>query len=163
MTRKTIMLLAIVVLLNNSKELIILTTVKFLSQVKLSVISMIKHKSQTWLGKNMANIERYYGDRTSRRILSAVKSMAEDEPLSVTVPFRGYDVVCMDAYEIVAYKVGNRLSPLTVKWEEITPVEALMLKRASKYTLDRMQADAEIRLNEIIRLRETFEKSPFGC
>ena len=39
MTRKTIMLLAIVVLLNNSKELIILMTVKFLSQVKLSVIS----------------------------------------------------------------------------------------------------------------------------
>ena len=55
MTRKSIMLLAIVVLLNNSKELIILTTVKFLSQVKLSVISWNKLESVTMHSNDMTN------------------------------------------------------------------------------------------------------------
>ena len=157
------MLLAIVVLLNNSKELIILMTVKFLSQVKLSVISMIKHKSQTWLGKNMAMIERYCGDRTHKKVLAAIRTLADYEPLSVTVPFRGCDVVSMDGCDIQAYKIGKAGPQLTVRWEDLTPVEALRLKGASRYTLDRMQKDAEIRLTEIMRLRETFEKSHFGC
>ena len=111
----------------------------------------------------MAMIERYYGDRTHKRIVSAIRTLADYEPLSVTVPFRGCHVVSMDGYDIQAYKVGKVGPQLTVRWEDLTPIEAFVIKRACRYTLDRMQKDAEIRLTEIMRLRETFEKSHFGC
>ena len=102
--------------------------------------------------------------KTHKKVLSAVWALADYEPLSVSIPFRGCDVVRMDAYNIEAYKVGkNNNDPLIVQWDELTPVEALRLKRACRYTLDRMQEDAEIRLTQIMGLRETFEKSPFGC
>ena len=102
--------------------------------------------------------------KTHEKIMSAVKAMADYfGQLSVTVPFRGYDVVVFDYYTVTAYKVGNKLRPLEVKWEDITPIEAFMLKRACRYTLDREQSESEIRLTQIMRLRETFEKSPFGC
>ena len=100
--------------------------------------------------------------KTHDKILAAVWSLADYEPLSVTVPFRGCDVVFMDGYNVRAYKVG-KCNPLVVQWEDLTPVEALMLKRACRYTLARMQKEAEIRLTQIMRLKETFEKSPFGC
>ena len=100
--------------------------------------------------------------KTHQKILSAIWSLADYEPLSVTTPFRGYDVVFMDGYNVRAYKVGN-CHPLIVQWDDITPVEALRLKRACRYTLARMQQEAEERLSSIMRLWETFEKSPFGC
>ena len=99
---------------------------------------------------------------THKKILSAIRALADYEPLSVTIPFRGSDVVFMDAYNVRAYKVGN-CHPLIVEWEDINLTEALRLKRACRYTLARMQEEAEIRLTQIIRLKETFEKSPFGC
>lgn len=101
--------------------------------------------------------------KTHEDILSAIISLAGFEPLSVTVPFRGCDVVSLDGYDITAYKVGKAKPIMVVKWEDITPIEALMLKRASRYTLDRMQQEAEERLTQIMGLRETFEKSHFGC
>ena len=99
---------------------------------------------------------------THKKILSAIWSLADFQPLEVNISFRGYDAIRMDAYGIEAYKVGS-FDPLVVKWEDITPVEALRLKRACRYTLARMQEEAEISLTQIIRLKETFEKSPFGC
>ena len=99
---------------------------------------------------------------THKKILSAIWSLADYEPLSVSLQFRGCDVVFMDGYNIRAYKVGN-CNPLIVQWEDLTPVEALRLKRACLYTLNRMEQEAEIRLTQIAKLKETFEKSPFGC
>ena len=99
--------------------------------------------------------------KTHKEILSAILLLVDYKPLTVSVPFRGYDVVRMDAYGIEAYKVGDRI-PLAVEWEDLTPVEALRLKRACGYELDRMQQDAEKRLSQIMGLRETFEKSPFS-
>ena len=158
------MLLAIVVLLNNSKELIILMTVKFLSQVKLSVISRNKHKSQIWLGKNMAMIERYYGDRTHKKIMAAVRAMTDYlGPIPVIVKFRGCDEVVLDYFEIKAYKVGKVGAQLTVRFEDLTPVEAFRLKRACRYTLERQLLEANERLSDLIKLQETFKKSHFGC
>lgn len=100
--------------------------------------------------------------KTHEKILSAIRSLADFEPLSVTVPFRGYNVVFMDGCDIRAYKVGNCI-PLVVKWEDITPVEALMLKRACRYTLERQLLEANERLSALREIEETFEKSPFGC
>ena len=100
--------------------------------------------------------------KTHKAILSAIWALVDYEPLSVKVPFRGMDIVRMDAYGIEAYKIGNS-NPLIVEWEDITAVEALRIKRACRYTLDKMQQDAEKRLSKIMDLVETFEKSPFGC
>ena len=130
---------------------------------------------------------------THKKILSAIWELADLEPLSVKVPFRGYNVVCMDAYDIRAYKVG--CDPLVVKWEELTPIEALRLKRACRhilerelllasrlkralerelllasrlkracsYTIKRQFTEANERLSALVKIQETFEKSPFGC
>ena len=100
--------------------------------------------------------------KTHKAILSAIWALVDYEPVTVTVQFRGYNVVRLDAYDVTAYKVGERV-PLTVQWDELTPVEALRIKRACQYTLNEMQKEAEIRLTQIMKLRETFEKSPFGC
>ena len=99
--------------------------------------------------------------KTHKAILSAIWALVDFEPLTVSIPFRGYDVVRLDAWDVTAYKVGN--NPLVVQWDELTPVEALRLKRACQYTLARMQQEAEERLTQITGLMETFEKSPFGC
>ena len=113
--------------------------------------------------------------------MSAIWSLADFEPLSVMMPFRGYEIVFMDAYDVRAYEVGN-CNPLVVKWEELTPVEALRLKRACRYTLERkiiaadrlkracrytterrLFIEANERLSALHKIKETFEKSPFGC
>ena len=118
---------------------------------------------------------------THKTILSAVWELADFEPLSVTIPFRGYEIIFMDAYDVRAYKVGNCI-PLVVKWENITPVEALRLKRACRYILERkiiaasrlkracryttnkrQFIEANERLASLVKIEETFEKSPFGC
>ena len=75
---------------------------------------------------------------THKEILSAIIALADCKPLSVTIPFRGHNVVFMDAYNVRAYKVGNCI-PLVVEWEDITSVEAMRL-----YTLARMQQEAEL-------------------
>ena len=106
--------------------------------------------------------------KTHEEILSAIRALVDFQPLEIKIPFRGYDVVCIDAYDIQAYEVGD-CNLYIIQWEDITPAEALRLKRACRYTLDRMQSDAErriseaeIHLTEIMRLKETFEKSAFG-
>lgn len=101
--------------------------------------------------------------KTHEKIVSAIRTLADFEPLSVTMHFRGCDVVAMDGYDIQAYKVGKVGPQLTIKWEDISPVEALMLKRACRYTLGRMHLEAQERLSAIIQIQETFQKSPFGC
>ena len=101
--------------------------------------------------------------KTHDGILSAIISLAGFEPLSVTVPFRGCDVVSLDGYDITAYKVGKAKPIMVVKWEDITPVEALLLKRACRYTLERNLLEANERLSALRTLQELFEKSPFGC
>ena len=98
---------------------------------------------------------------THETIVSAIRELAEYKPLSVTIPFRGYDIVFMDS-NVRAYKIG-KYDPLIIKWEELTPVEAFRLKRACRCILARMQQEAELNLKETMRLKETFEKSPFGC
>ena len=105
---------------------------------------------------------------THKKVLSAIRALAEFQPLEIKINFRGYDVVYLDAYDIQAYEVGD-CNLYIYKWEELTPIEALRLKRACRQALLRMQEDAERRLSEaeihltqIMRLRETFEKSAFG-
>lgn len=65
--------------------------------------------------------------KTNKEILSAIIALA-DKTLSVTIPFRGYDIVFMDT-NVRAYKGGNCV-PLIVEWEEITPVEAMRLLKS---------------------------------
>ena len=102
--------------------------------------------------------------KTHERILAAVRALADYlGPISVTLPFRGYDVVVLDYYEIEAYKVGKVGPQLTVRFEDLTPVEAFRLKRACRYTLERQLLEANERLSDLIKLQETFKKSHFGC
>lgn len=102
--------------------------------------------------------------KTHKKIVDAIWTLADYEPLSVSCPFRGYDVVRMDGCDIQAYKVGhNNNNPLIVQWEDLTPVEALRLKRASRYTLERQLLEANERLAALEKVQEIFEKSPFGC
>ena len=100
---------------------------------------------------------------THKKIMSAIRSLADFQPLSVTIPFRGCDVVFIDAYNIRAYKVGS-FDPLVVKWEDITPVEALMLKRECRYQLHSMLKEEEDwRRSSCIKIKELFRATPFGC
>ena len=99
--------------------------------------------------------------KTHDKILEAVRALADFQPLSITVPFRGYNVVFLDGCEIRAYKVGN-CNPLVVKWEDLMPTEALMLKRACRYTLERQLQESNERLSALRAIEETFQKSPFG-
>ena len=106
--------------------------------------------------------------RTHKKILSAIRSLADYEPLEISISFRGYDVIRLDAYDIQAYEVGD-CNLYIIGWDEVTPREALRIKRACRQALARMQqeakgriSEAEIRLTEIMRLKETFEKSAFG-
>jgi len=100
---------------------------------------------------------------THKKILSAIVSLADFQPLEVNISFRGYDVVRMDAYGIEAYKVGS-FDPLVVKWEDITPVEALMLKRECRYHLHSMLKEEEDwRRSSCIKIKELFRATPFGC
>ena len=113
--------------------------------------------------------------------MSAIWSLADFEPLSVMMPFRGYEIVFMDAYDVRAYEVGNCI-PLVVKWEDITPVEALRLKRACLYILERkliaasrlkraccytterrLFIEANERLSALYKIKELFRATPFGC
>ena len=99
--------------------------------------------------------------KTHKKILSAVWSLADYEPTTIAIPFRGYDVVRMDACDIQAYKLGN-CTPLIIKWEDLTPVEALRIKRACRYPLHSMQKEAEQQLTQVIGLRKTIESLPYG-
>ena len=106
--------------------------------------------------------------KTHEEILSAIRALADNEPLEISISFRGYDVIRLDAYDIQAYEVGD-CNLYIIGWDEITPKEALMLKRACRHPLAIMQQDAErriseaeIRLTQIMRLKQTFEKSAFG-
>lgn len=100
--------------------------------------------------------------KTHEKIIEAVKSLASFEPLSVTISLRGYNVAFLDGFDIRAYKVGN-CTPLIMKWEDLTPVEALMLKRACRYSLERQLLEANERLSALRTIEEEFESSPFGC
>ena len=119
MTRKTIMLLAIVVLLNNSKELIILMTVKFLSQVKLSVISRNKHKSKTWLVNNMSlfdNIKTFAAAWNCTKEEKAPESFAQQIKSCVaqTSHFTGSDGLPASNFQLVCTLVDGGHSYLTL-------------------------------------------------
>ena len=96
---------------------------------------------------------------THEKIMSAIKALAGYHPLEVEIPFRGGDVICMDAYGIQAYKVGN-FFPLTVQWEELTPIEALIIKRACRYHLHLILQEENEWSREI---KELFRATPFGC
>ena len=105
---------------------------------------------------------------THQEILSAIRTLVDFQPLEIQINFRGYDFVRLDANDIQAYEVGD-CNLYIYRWDELTPIEALRLKRACLYTLNRMQSeaerrisDAEQRLTQIMGLRETFEKSPFS-
>ena len=98
---------------------------------------------------------------THEKIIEAIRSLASIEPLSINISLRGCNVVFMDV-NIRAYKVGN-CNPLVIQWEDLTPTEALRLKRACRYTLERQLLEANERLSALRTLEETFQKSPFGC
>ena len=100
---------------------------------------------------------------THKAILSAIRSLAAFQPLEIKIKFRGHDVVCIDAYDIRAYFVDD-FNPLIVQWEELTPIEALMLKRACRYHLHRMlEEEEDWRRASLIEIKELFRATPFGC
>ena len=107
--------------------------------------------------------------KTHEEILSAIRALADNEPLEISISFRGYDVIRLDAYDIQAYEVGD-CNLYIIGWDEVTPREALRIKRACRQALARMQqeakgrlSEAEIRLNQTMQLKQTFEKFTFGC
>ena len=106
---------------------------------------------------------------THKEIMSAIIELAGFEPLEIKINFRGFDVIYLDAYGIQAYEVGDCNQLYIIQWEEITPTEALRIARACRQALARMQQDAErrlseaeIRLTQTMRLKQTFETSAFG-
>ena len=106
--------------------------------------------------------------KTHEEILSAIRALADFQPLEIKINFRGYDVVYLDAHDIQVYEVGDP-NLYIIGWDEVTPKEALRLKRACRHILATMQqeakgrlSDAEIRLTQIMQLKQTFEKSAFG-
>ena len=100
---------------------------------------------------------------THKKILSAIRALADFQPLEIKINFRGYDVVRMDAYDVQAYKVGD-FNPLIVQWEELTPIEALRLKRECRYHLHRMfQEEEDWRRSSLLKIKELFRVTPFGC
>ena len=101
--------------------------------------------------------------KTHQKILSAIIALADLQPTEISFCLRGSDVVCMDAFGIEAYKVGN-FDPLIIKWEELTPIEALRLKRACRYHLHQMlQEEEDCRRASLIKIKELFRATPFGC
>ena len=107
--------------------------------------------------------------KTHEEILSAIRSLVDNEPLEIKMSFRGFDFVYLDAYDIQAYEIDDCNNLYIIGWDELTPTEALRLARACRHHLARMQQDAkrriteaEIRLTQIMKLKQTFEKSAFG-
>ena len=100
---------------------------------------------------------------THDKIIEAIRSLADFQPMEVKINLRGSDVVRMDAYGIEAYKVGE-FNPLIIKWEGLTPIEALRLKRECRYHLHRMfQEEEDWRRSSLLRIKELFRVTPFGC
>ena len=100
---------------------------------------------------------------THETILLAIRSLANFQPTEVKINLRGSDAILMDAYGIEAYKIGN-FDPLIIKWEELTPVEALRLKRECRYHLHLMlQEEEDWRRSSLIKIKELFRATPFGC
>ena len=107
--------------------------------------------------------------KTHEEILSAIRALADFQPLEIKINFRGFNIICIDAYDIQAYDEVGDPNLYIIGWDELTPTEALILKRECRKALAGMQQDAErrmseaeIRLTEIMRLKQTFEKSAFG-
>ena len=100
--------------------------------------------------------------KTHDKIIEAIKSLASIEPLSVSIPFRGgYNAVFMDGFNIRAYKVGN-CNPLVIQWEDLTPTEALRLKRICCYTLERQLLELNEKLSAYRAIEDEFSSTPFG-
>ena len=76
---------------------------------------------------------------------------------------RGSYVIVLDGYDVQAYKVGN-FYPLVIKWEELTPIEALLIKRACRHHLQlNIQAENEWSRPLLLEIKELFRATPFGC
>ena len=100
---------------------------------------------------------------THKKILSAIIALADFYPMEVKINLRGSDVVRIDAYGVEAYKIGN-FDPLIIKWEELTPIEALRLKRECRYHLHLMlQEEEDWVRSSLINIKELFRATPFGC
>ena len=100
---------------------------------------------------------------THKKIMSAIIALADFYPTEVKINLRGSDVVRIDAYGVEAYKIGN-FDPLIIKWEELTPIEALRLKRECRYHLHLMlQEEEDWVRSSLIKIKELFRATPFGC
>ena len=100
---------------------------------------------------------------THKKILSAIRALAEFSPFEIKMNLRGSYVICLDGYDIQAYKVGN-FYPLVIKLEELTPVEALLIKRACRDHLQlNIQAENEWSRPLLLEIKELFRATPFGC
>ena len=100
---------------------------------------------------------------THETILAAIRALAEFQPTEVKINLRGSDAIRMDAYGIEGYKIGS-FDPLIIKWEELTPVEALRLKRECRYHLHLMlQEEEDWRRSSLLKIKELFRATPFGC
>ena len=100
---------------------------------------------------------------THKKILSAIIALADFYPMEVKINLRGSDVVRIDAYGVEAYKIGN-FDPLIIKWEELTPIEALLIKRACRDHLQlNIQAENEWSRPLLLEIKELFRATPFGC
>ena len=101
---------------------------------------------------------------THTKILSAIEALTALSPLEIKMNLRGSDVICLDGYDIQAYKVGN-FFPLIIKLEELTPIEALLIKRACREHLQLiLQAyNDECSRAYLLEIKELFRATPFGC
>ena len=100
---------------------------------------------------------------THTKILSAIRDLTAISPLEIKMNLRGSDVICLDGYDVQAYKVGN-FFPLVIKFEELTPIEALRLKRACREHLQlNLQAENEWSRPLLLEIKELFSATPFGC
>ena len=109
----------------------------------------------------MENI--YANMETHEKILAAIDALAAIHPMEIKMNLRGSDVICLDGYDIQAYKVGN-FFPLVIKLEELTPIEALLIKRACRDHLHLvLQAENEWSRPLLLEIKELFRATPFGC
>ena len=100
---------------------------------------------------------------THTKILSAIEALTALSPLEIKMNLRGGNFICIDGFDVQVYKVDN-FFPLVIKFEELTPIETLLIKRACRDLLQlNLQAENEWSRPILLEIKELFRATPFGC
>lgn len=107
---------------------------------------------------------KYANMDTHTKIVSFIKGLSAIHPMDIKVNIRGSEIICLDGYDIQAY-IPDNFFPLVITWEELTPIEALLIKRACREHLQLiLQAyNDEWSRAYLLELNELFRATPFGC